>query len=290
MKTKVTTDHDENTLQQEEKETGSRPNFQQPITNDMSINRKKWKKIAIIVAAIVVVVPILLGLLLFIYLSGGINGLKPTPNPVSSAITSKRNPAKHSIESSFAEIDNDFGYVNYATSTHDLCHKAQNNWKISQGYVHLCTYKTTRFYGFNGDFRQQMIDFEQNIINIGWRSNYGSSLPLKEIMENDYDKYYGDKDPSVSQNFGGSYLVSSLPTPDSGYFRNEGVLTIAYAEKTTKTNDLSRIEGAQYSERAIPDIFYDKKNFQDINTLFQKITQTNKFILVVSIEEVYFHN
>lgn len=231
-------------------------------------------------------------ILVYVGLSGGISGaiasFKLAPNPNSSHIVSRRNKAINSISSNFLEIDSALGYSNFGTSTHDRCYKGQNNAKVQDGYAHRCTYRLTKFYGFNGDFRQQMINLEQQLFTIGWKPGYGSMPPLEDIMENYYDKYYGDKDPEVSQNFGGHYLISDLPRPSSGYIRDKNLLDIDYAEKDTK--DLFEINFAQNVNKDTLYETYDKKDFKDTSKVFQHITKDNKYILVISIQEDYFQN
>lgn len=268
------------------------PAINSPVTNDEPPKKnRKWKKIVVIAVFIVIAIPFLGYLLLVISFSGGISGvisdLKSAPNPESSNLVSKRNAARNSINSSFTELDSKIGFTSYAVATHDRCYEGQNNWKVHDGYAHRCTYRVTKFYGFNGDFRQKIINFEQQIMNSGWKPAYSSGFPIKEIMEQYYDKYYGP-DKTTPRNFPEGYLVSSLPTPTSGYLKDKNVLEVEYAEKATE--DLFQIEYAQNVSRDTLIETYDKKDFQDINLIFQKITQEDKFILVISIQEDYFEN
>lgn len=259
--------------------------------SELPAKHKKRKKILIIIVLVIISIPLIGYLLLYIALSGGIKGvisdLKPAPNPESSGIILKRNSAKDSTGNSFAELDKEFGLTNFATSTHDRCFEGQNNWKVQDGYAHRCTYRVTKFYGFNGDFRQQLINLEQQIIDSGWESADSSGFPMKEIMEHYYDKYYGSDKPTP-RNFPKGYLVSNLPTPTGGYSKDREVLEIEYAEKATE--DYSQIEYAQNVSGDTLFETYEKKDFQDISSIFKNITQDNKFVLVISIQKDYFEN
>lgn len=253
------------------------------------VGRKtKWKKVVVIVALILITIPLAGLTLIWIAFSGGIDReAKPAPDPNSSNIIAKRDAAKTSINQAFEALDASIGFTNYATSTHDRCYEGQNNWKVHDGYSHRCGYRVTRFYGFNGDFRQQMIDFEQKIDSIGWEHPDDGALTLRRIMEDYYDVYYGP-DKAETRGFPGEYLVSNLPTPTIGYEKGAGVLEIEYAEKATK--DLFQLEYAQALSRDTLAETYENKDFQDINAVFQEITNDNDFVLVIAIQKDYFQN
>lgn len=268
-------------------ETASPPAINQPIASDEPLKKnKKWKKILIIVSLIIIAIPILGYLLLVISFSGGIDGvisdLKPAPNPESSSIVAKRNVAKDSISNSFIELERQIGFSSYATSTHDRCYKGQNNWKVKDGYAHRCDYRLTKYYSFNGDFRQEMLGFDQKLLSLGWSPN---GLTMSKMFVNYYDVYYG-QDKSRPRNFPEGYLVSSLPTP--GYSKDSQRMELEFAERDTK--DLFGIEYTQEVSGDTSFETYENKNFQDIKTLFQKIIKDNKFVIVISLQQNYFQN
>src|SRR6266542_5365527 len=195
--------------------------------------KKKWKIAVIALAAAVILVPVIGFCLFMVSLSGGLQGIllnaKSAPDPQSSSLVAKRATATSAINDAFIELDKITGLTSYATSTHDSCYKGQNNWKVKDGYAYRCTYRATNFYGFNGDFRQRMIDFEQQITASGWKPEDEDS-PLRQIMTDYYDEYYG-KPQQVHGEAGEAYLVSNLPTPSAGYDKDGKILEITYAEK-----------------------------------------------------------
>jgi hypothetical protein len=103
-------------------------------------------------------------------LGGLISNLKPAPNPNSWTMNAKRETATEEINQSFDELQNIFGYNYYETAKHDYCSRGESSWKRSDGYAYRCSLRITKFYGFNGDFRQQVIDFEQKISSISWKT------------------------------------------------------------------------------------------------------------------------
>ena len=255
-------------------------------------SRPAWVKAAFFLGLAIIAGPLLLVLFFLLQFSGGISGitssLKSAPNPESVGIVKKREESKASINSAFSTLEESSGLTSYGASSHDHCYKGQNNWKVHDGYAYRCTYRVTRFYGFNQDFRTKMLDFEQMLVGSDWKPTNGPDLPIKEIMQDYYDKYYDDKDPQISQNFGGKYLVSDLPTPIGGYKNDTLTMDMDFAEKDTKY--LFQIDYTQNITGDTFDTTYEKKNFLDINSVFQNVTQHNKYVLALSLQEDYFQN
>lgn len=259
--------------------------------NEPPKKNKKWKKILFIVSLIIIAIPLLGYLLLVFSFSGGIDGvisdLKSAPDPKSSSVTEKRNSAKKDIGTEFEQLEKSFIPSKTADSVYDNCYEGQNNWKVKDGYAHKCDYRITRYYGFNGDFRQKMLDLEQELFKLNWKNSNGNSNQLSFYIKNYYDKYYGDKDPQVSANFGGNYLVSSMPTVINGYTKNNVVMDIAYGERDSR--DIYLLESASgFSKRGFP--FFEDKNFIDIKSAFIEITKNNKYVVAISLEKNYFQN
>ena len=217
---------------------------------------------------------------LVITFEGGIDGfisnLKPAPNPNSSAMNAKREAVTAEINQSFDELQNILQYNYYEMATHDYCSRGDNNYKRSDGYAYRCSLRITKFYGFNGDFRQQMIDFEQKIISIGWNPpSYGPDNPCEKMLEEYYDPYPGK-------------LVSDLPSRDCSYEKDGLSLESELAEKETRSfilqNAVQKVSGGSYDE------IYDEKNFQDSSLVTKMITDIDRFVLIISIQKNYFQN
>jgi hypothetical protein len=218
--------------------------------------------------------------ILALIFNGGINGLisnlKPEPNPNSSAINAKREVVTEEINQSFDELQNILHYNYYETATHDYCSRGDNNYKRSDGYAYRCSLRITKFYGFNGDFRQQMFNFEQKIISIGWNPpSYRPDNPCEKMLEEYYAPYPGK-------------LVSDLPGRHCSYEKGSLSLELEFAEKETRSfilqNAVQKVSGRSY------DGIYDEKNFQDSSLVTKMITDTDRFVLIISIQKKYFQN
>jgi len=216
--------------------------------------------------------------------NGGIDGLisnlKPEPNPNSSAMNAKREAATAAIYQSFDELQSILDYDYYETATHDHCSRGSSSWKRSDGYAYRCSLRITKFYGFNGDFRQEMINFEQKIRGAGWEGPSYEPDPMRKMLEEYYDHY------TTYQV--GDLVVSNLPSSSCDYGKNGFSLQLDFAEKETivfsEFDFMQRVSGHSYDE------IYDEKNFQDSSLVIRKITDTDRFVLVISIQKTYFQN
>ncbi len=236
-----------------------------------------------IVSTIVCLVVCGFSILILIF-NGGIEGLisnlKPAPDPNSSAMNARREAAIAEIDQSFDELQNILHYNYYETAAHDYCSRGSNSWKRSDGYAYRCSLRITKFYGFNGDFRQQMINFEQNIINAGWEGPPYEPNPMRKMLEEYYDHY------TIYQS--GNLVVSNLPGFECDYGKGRLSLELEFAEKETHSfillNAVQEVSGQSYDE------IYDEKDFQDSSLVIQKISDTDRFVLVISIQKTYFQN
>lgn len=226
-----------------------------------SVNQLKSVIIVVGTGAVIFIVAAL------IWLSGYVGtGNDPfdNPDPQDQKTVENRQASVQDIESELARVEEFLGLDPQASASYDQCYQGQNSFKRSDGYNHRCEYKITRYYGFNDEFREKTLAFEQ-------RLSY-------------YDEYYG---PDAPQDFGPDpYLVSNLPNIISGYSKDDLVMSIDFAERDT--NNLSFIERAQ----GMPGIgqYYERKDFVDASKVFETVTNDNNYLLVVSLEQPYFEN
>jgi hypothetical protein len=207
---------------------------------------------------------------------------KKSPDPLT--LTSERAQTAANIVAIQEEIkkrNDKFTY--FAQSIHDQCYLGQNNWKVKEGYSNRCSYRVTYFYGFNGDFKEVMSEFDDDLLKSGWEAP--STFSLKYIFQHYYDSFYGADKPKPG-NFPDQYLVSDMPK--TGYQKDSLVLSVVYAEK--KTKDLFEVDSAQNILRGGLLEFYENKEFQDVKKLFNEITLNNEYVVTLSIQDDYFEN
>jgi|GEM_PF-3372850 len=216
-------------------------------------------------------------------LSGGfdgmINDLKPAPNPTNGEITTKRETAKSAISHSFEHIDADTKFTNYATSINDVCYKGQNNFEVHDGFGYQCRYKVTRFYGFDSNFRQQMVTLGDILANKeSWKAE---EQTLSDVMLAYYDKYYG------TQLNGSIYSICDLPAPAAST-KGDQNLNVKYLDNHASKLNLDLLDFMQ--QISSYGIFYNKQNFQNSTILYHYIMQEKPFLLAISIETNYYTN
>lgn len=249
-----------------------------------SLKHPKLKKLTIILACLAFIMYIKINTNYYGSIGGAFNSLIPMSNPEGSHITTKRNAAIQTAIQSFEDLERSVKYTKYETDTHDKCSKGQNNAKVHDGFKQECSYKMTNYYGFNGDFRNEMLDLDRKIINSGW-SDYTSlaGSGMNHMLVKYYDVYYGSKDPSLYSSPDG-YLVSNLP--DVAYHKDEARMTLDFAEKATQ-NPL-RLELNQAALGHSIYTTYEKKNFHDMSDILTKVTADNSFLIAVSIQVDYY--
>jgi len=215
--------------------------------------------------------------------------LKKLPDLDGPQLTSLRNAAITEINESFNQIDSSLHYEFFAQTKNDYCYTGQHNWKRFDYYDNRCEIRISRFYGFNGDFKNEMLSFENNLLGSGWESD--GKFGISYIIKNYYDEFYGTPKSRTSANdpdAGDEYLVSDLPT----------VTNLKKETSTNKiygfTNTTNRITmGVGYAEQKTEDFspIYSRIDYEiDVKKVFDTIIQKYKYELEISILKIYFED
>jgi hypothetical protein len=252
---------------------------------------KATKKVAIAIGASAAVVTLTLSGCMTLLFSGGVGNvvrnLKPAPDVEGRTITRKRLRATEEVEAALAAVDAGTALTSYATSTDDRCYQGENDWKIKDGYAHRCTVRMTRFYG-SDEFRRHVLGLEDQLASSGWQ------LPpatFREMFATYYDVYCRGQRIAV---FGVGPItpmqceVSKLPRSGSDeYKKGHLVLWIEGAERGER--NLVRMGFLQSMPVGIRTL-YEKKNLQNVETLIQDITTSQRYVLSVTVAKTYFEN
>lgn len=205
--------------------------------------------------------------------------LKPGPDP--EELTKERAQAFKALEVESDEAAQGSSFSEFAEARHDQCYEGQNDGKVDEGFAHRCTVKLTRYYGFNGDFRQQFLDLDRSLYAKGW-VNRDDTLSVAQTLHEYFDGYH--RQPNART--GEVYLVNNLPTPCYG--KNDLELCVKLAERMTQ--DLFGLESFQKLHETSGPPEFEKKDLVDIRPLFKKITSGNEYMAAVSIQKDYFEN
>lgn len=199
------------------------------------------------------------------------SNLMGPPDTSSASYIDKKDEAKFSIEKSFASLENSAALKSYGTSSKDACEQGQNNWKVHDGYAHRCTYRTSNFYGISDNLRQHLLDFEQKILKDGWND---SDTPecvhctISDVIYNYFD--------NPRQNTSPLYLP-----PEPAYYTKDGQsLDIMFAHKMLAKDDFFGYYG----------LGPDNSGQQDFRDGLAAALRDNKYVLVISIQEIFFKN
>jgi hypothetical protein len=241
----------------------------------------KYRKLFLVLLAAVVSLPLLVIAAFYIMINGGIvntiRNLEPEPDVGSATLQSDRTKLEAEIDSAFQTLVANTRLVYYATSTHDRCYGGQNNFHMTEGFAHRCTLQQTRFYGFDGDFRQSMVDFEKGALAAGWNLGRShSNNPGEQDMQYMMTHYY-DVRPNVT--------VDQIARP-IGYNRDNLVLDLNWAERATQHFDsLDTMQAMDFGALAS----YDQASFQS-GDFFRRVTQQHRYLLGIAIYGHYFEN
>ena len=212
-------------------------------------------------------------------ISGFINNLRPQPDPNSTALVESREASQISIDSNFFEIEAESNLIHFETGQHDICVRGESNWKRQDGYAHKCIIQTTKFYGVDGDFYQEMVELEQSLKRAGWQAPYGpAEKPITEML----DSYLQMRIAQYREEF----TVAVLPEVDFTKGFNKK-LAIKYADQRTGRDDLL-IGGFQHASPYSFDVFYNRQDFRDVDAVINAITASHDYVVMIAIQDVYY--
>ena len=243
------------------------------LLHDMLKNLSKPVKFFIVLAAVLVGTA-LLEQMVWPYVGISIFGPSwPFPPPLdfsnSAQIATPEEAAWTSMRASLAELMSPPAPFTLRKINPELdgCEeKSVDEPKLPQ----RCQYWTHRIYGFDGDFRQTMIDLEDKIIASGWKSEGIKDRQVKYIMEEYYDKYYRKEPPP--KGFPDGYGVSSLPQPRN-WVRGREKINLKYVERATAQSKHWIDQGIMRSYPSSRDVL-----------------KTHEYALIVTITWPYFRN
>lgn len=162
------------------------------------------------------------------------------------------------MNSEFTKVFSRFRYI--SSGYNDDCKKGQHNFEVKDPYAYICSRKLTRYYGFNGDFKQTMQALGGQLKSAGWAEYYSSSI--EATLDSYYDTYY--------QGPGTEYTVKNLPA--AVYTKEDYRMEFDWAEQgDTVQND---------------DLFANNLNDYDIGPAYN----VNKNAPVASVAANILHN
>jgi hypothetical protein len=163
-------------------------------------------------------------------------------------------------------------------SSVDQCYEGQRNWKVDTGYNYRCSLLVGVLVGLDGDFRAQMLDFDESLRELGWESD---NEEWPGGLVNDY------WDLRANENLGGHVRLDRLPGPH-GVRRGDLRLLFDYGSPTDDRG-LERIDRSQQVTLwccGLP-LYED----QDLLEVSQAVAAaTHDHLILITVEGHYFQS
>jgi hypothetical protein len=252
---------------------------------------RKYLKIALITAVIIIVIGPLLALaFLYVGLHGGLRGamlsLKPRPDLERADIKGKREKLRAEIESAFVRVMGNTEFIAREASSYDVCYDGVHTWTMVDEYAHRCTLRLTRFYGFDDSFRDKMIAFEHRILAAGWDQGrtfrFKSGYPMEYYMTNYYDVRHG-RHPTVAD-----VPVQVVARP-LGYHSDSARLQmeIVWAEQEARSNGIA-VNALNLVQRSSAYVkFFEQLDLREGSEVLAEVTRGHKYVLALAISGHY---
>ena len=160
------------------------------------------------------------------------------------------------------------------------CEKGEANWKRTDPFKVRCSQKITKFYGFDGDFKQNALRLSNAIDSLGATNNDRGTIP--ETLSEYYDVYYN------SELNGSTYLVSNLPA--SGYSYNNGdLIEVEFAEKRTIPEIAFEFIQYEWTKGALAGNYFKNEQFVDQKQIFNELSSMRDYVLALAISGEYYY-
>jgi hypothetical protein len=242
------------------------------------------RKLAVVLGIIAIVV-LAFGLWAMLDVPRGFHSTPSKPLPTGPAITEARMKAHRDVAQLFRDVEaycSRPAFTFYDTSTLDYCEVGRNDWRIHSTFNNRCRYYVTKYYGFSGDFRFEMLRLDSALVAWGWTRAGGG---LRSMLSQYYDPYYGSDKPKPV-NFPHQYIVSNMPSVS--YTRGTFRCFIRYEE----SDPSGRAVSAPFEVVPAPwELSHQEARIVDTRALFPTILEKNRYVLVIGImAEDYFVN
>jgi hypothetical protein len=218
-----------------------------------------------------------------------LNMLKLTPNPNFFIISNQRQTSINHIHAAFKELEAKTDYAKFVESQGDSCSQGHHNYERNDSFSNICTVRATKFYGFSGDFKHQLLELDNKLTSLGWKDQYDS-------IDTDityYDRYIGTVE-SVPDSFTAKTGIKAFrdtvdELPDGQYItdKKQGV-SLEYAEANTALDKMRR--NFDHVQKGYDNLTYEKNNAVSTDVIINQAMGKADYILSVTISEDYFIN
>jgi len=228
--------------------------------------------------------PFVLLVMVGVYVYIDISLMKSTPAFTrESEIVKARNAAKREVPKYFKQIEEVGAFQPGDTSSADKCFSGQNNSKVFQGYAWRCGYVMTKLYGFNGDFKESMLELHNVLAR---KVNYADDNSIPDRIKNYYDMRHWKVAPAGRS--GDDHTVSDMPdmhlyTRDGQYF-----LLNAFEQKTKyyQYDSYDHQQGAVGYSSGLENVYIEREQY-DTERAVKKMLDKHDYVIQAYIYDIY---
>ncbi len=203
------------------------------------------------------------------------------PNANGSEISALRQKASDTIQKQINAIDLNGAMVSYASADYDYCYKWYRNFDGASSSGG-CQYFVERYYGFDGNLRQQLLALHSTLTAAGWQTTEYDS-DLQRTVNDSYDRYYGT-DAGYGL-YNRRYTASDLLSTD--YRQGDYKLTLEFAEADINKYALKTfgIQSDVHSASA----YYERNGLvSDYPALLKRVTSEHTYVMAIKFHTTYF--
>ncbi len=246
------------------------------------IQTKAFGKVAL---WIFVIIPgNLIGIVIFLFVASFVVDLFKgwrAPNPKGSEISTLRQNASETIQKQINAIDLNGMAISYASADYDYCSKWYRNFD-GASVSGRCQYFVERYYGFDGNLRQQLLALHNILTAAGWQTTKYES-GLQQTVNDYYDRYYGTS--AGYKLYDRRFTASDLREAD--YRQGNYILTLQFAEA-----DINKYEQKSFGIQAdvhSASAYYERNGLlSDYPALLRRITSEHTYVMAIKFHTTYF--
>lgn len=205
------------------------------------------------------------------------------PVPSDPAISAARDAATTRLDAEAQDLAASMDATVIAAGSDDGCWYGSRNWKREDPWAAQCRVRQSLIIGFDGDFRERMASFDDQLARSGWTTQSPRGDTLTDLV----DEYW---EMRASESSDGEVRIRDLPsstTYEMGSGPAEIELRVAYGGvDRAGLNSLERGQQVR-SQTAIVQRTHENHDLVDPATLIEEIDAFD-YAIVISVEMAYF--
>ncbi|MGC3995856.1 MAG: hypothetical protein QM779_17350 [Propionicimonas sp.] len=207
--------------------------------------------------------------------------IQPAPNQYTPALVQQRADARAAIRPALEVLDSSALLDPGPETAAAGCTRGQNNFKVHEGYKHVCTVTLGRFYGWDGCFEELARRLHAEFLAAGWHPDYDGGLPdLADQYATGHSRYESST-PGVSPSPIGFGLLWG-----TNYTNRDETLTVRLDFANSYTNDFHLLDYA--TGRASGESWSETGDAVAAGAAVGQILRASDGVLLATVEREYY--